>query len=681
MTTVELFAHLRALGVNLWVEGGQVRCRAPRGTLTAALEGELVRRKAEVLAFLERARDACGAPHIPCVPREGCGLPLSFGQRRLWFLDRMQPGNPAYNIFVALAMTGPLDVTSLRHSLSEVVQRHESLRTVLPAIDGAPVQVVRPATPIDLPEEDLRAVPHASRHDALLTLAQEESRRPFDLAVGPLCRGRLVRLDEHEHVLCWTMHHSIGDGWSLGVLVRDLAAYYNGTRDGQAVVLPDLPIQYADYAAWQQSWLDDRRLAPLLAFWQQQLSRSGPLHLPTDRPRPASPAFQGARHRFTWDRDLHERLVTFSRSHDVTPFMTLLAALFILLSRHSGQDDVVIGSPIANRTHPLTQHLIGFFVNTLALRGDLSQNPPVLELLQQVKQTALGAYEHQELPFERLVESTRQARDLGRNPIFDVMCVYQNVPIPSVTFSGLDVRPLEIEHTLAKFDLTWDLFETAGTFSGRIQYRTDLYDAATVARLGTGLLTVIEGMLAEPNRRVRDLPLVDAAERRAVMAMACGPADRGTPTTARATAPRGLHQAFDGQATHAPGAIAVVDEHRRLTYAQLQRRSNALAWRVRAAGVRADACVGLWTDRTVDTIAAILGIWKAGGAYVPVDPAWPRDRIDLVLGNAGARVIVAPAACASALTHDPRTVVAVDESAEEQAPDSRTSLESAAYVM
>ncbi len=572
-------------------------------------------------------------PDIPRVARDEGGLPLSFGQRRLWFLDRMNPGNPAYNIFLPLSLSGPLDVAALQRALDDVVARHEVLRTSVPMVDGEPLQVVRPATTSALLADDLRELPARHRRSTLDRLMRDEAHRSFDLATGPLCRTRLVRLDETEHVLCWTMHHIIGDGWSLGLLVRDLAAYYNGARSGQAAVLPDLPIHYADYAVWQQQWLSGARLDTLLAYWQRQLPPAAPLDLPADRPRPAAPAFTGARHAFTFERDLHRRLIAFSRSHDVTPFMTLLAALFVLLARRSEQDGIVVGTPIANRTHPLTHDVIGFFVNTLALRGDLSNNPTFRAFLQQVKQTALDAYEHQDLPFERFVETTKQARDERRNPVFDVMLAYQNLPVPEMAFADLDVQTVDIESTLAKFDLLWDLFERDGAFVGRIQYRTDLCDADTVARMSAELRTLIDGILGDADAHVRDLPLLDACEQRLVTAFSAG-----APSNDLSHA-GSLHAAIDEQAVRTPDAIAVGAGEDSLTYAQLRRRSNALAARLRAAGVRPDASVALWATRTTDTIVSILAIWKAGGAYVPIDPAWPRERINYMLAH------IRPTAC------------------------------------
>lgn len=685
MTAVDLLGRLRTLGVHVWADGGHLRCRAPKGTLPASLEDELRQRKGELLQFLQDAREAAqGALHIPRVPRGDEGLPLSFGQRRLWFLDRMQPGNPAYNIFLPLALSGRLDVPALQRSLSNVVRRHEALRTYFPTRGDTVVQLARPASPVDLPTDDLSALPDAHRQDALLGLARDEARRSFDLANGPLHRCRLVRLDPTEHLLCWTLHHSVGDGWSLGVLIRDLATYYNGACTAAPVDLPDLPIQYADYAVWQQAWLAGPRLESLLAYWQRHLPRGGPLDLPTDRPRSLAPASEGARHRFTIDRRLRERLVAFSRSHDVTPFMTLLAALFVLLARRSDRDEVVIGSPIANRTHPLTYGLVGFFVNTLAFAGDLSANPPFIELLQQVKETALAGYEHQELPFERLVEATRHARDLRRNPIFDVLFAYQNLSPPDVKFSGLDVRPLEVDSTLAKFDLVWDLVETQGAIAGRIQYRTNLYDGGTVARIASEFGTLIEALLAEPNRRVRDVPLLDAAEREVVAALAVGPIDADTRTPTSAPGACGIHAAFDRQAARTPDAMALVAGDDHLTYAQLRRQSNALARRLRDAGVGPDARVALWTDRSAETIAGIFGIWKAGGVYIPVDPQWPRARIDLVLADAAPVAIVAPPAIVASGAFRDRplpALVAVDGSMDEDAPPNATSPESAAYII
>ncbi|RMF30995.1 MAG: non-ribosomal peptide synthetase, partial [Chloroflexi bacterium] len=399
------------------------------------------------------------APPIEPVPRDG-DLPLSFAQQRLWFLDQLEPGNLLYNLPLAVRLSGRLDVEALERSLSEIVRRHEVLRTTFASVGGKPRQVIAPPKPLPLPLVDLTGLPEARREAEVQRLAQEEARRPFDLAHGPLLRVQLLKLDDEEHVVLVTMHHIVSDGWSMGVFVREIAALYAAFAAGEPSPLPELPIQYADFAAWQRKWLQGETLEKQLAYWKEQLSGSPPvLELPTDRPRPSVQTSRGASFAFALPQDLSQAIQALSQEEGVTLFMTLLAAFQTLLYRYTGQEDICVGTPIANRNRPEIEGLIGFFVNTLVLRTDLSGNPRFTELLKRVREVALGAYAHQDLPFEMLVEALQPQRDMSHSPLFQVMFVLQNVPLEALELPDLTLRPVDVDRGTATFDLTLSMAE------------------------------------------------------------------------------------------------------------------------------------------------------------------------------------------------------------------------------
>ncbi|HET7177904.1 MAG TPA: condensation domain-containing protein, partial [Solirubrobacterales bacterium] len=435
--------------------------------------------------LLASALDDVELGQEPIAPRADAGaVPLSFAQQRLWFLHQLDPASPAYNMPSGLRLEGRLDRGALRASLADIVRRHESLRTTFQTVLGEPVQVVQPEAPVDVPRIDLRGVPALRRHEEATTLAREDAHRPFDLAAGPLLRALLVQLDGEDHVVLFTTHHIVSDGWSVGVLVREFAAHYEARCAGRPPRLPELPIQYADFAAWQRARLTDgAEVERLLAFWRGQLAGApGQLELPTDRPRPSRQSFRGRRRAWTLSPALRGEVEAFSRARGATPFMTILAAIDAWLAAYAGQDDLVVGSPIANRTRGELEGLIGFFVNALPLRARLSGDPTFAELVTQVREVALRAYEHQELPFERLVEELQAERDLGANPVFQVMFALQNAPLAPLALAGLRVTPLAIDFETAKFDLHLELWEDA-SLPGAIEWSTDLFDAATVARM------------------------------------------------------------------------------------------------------------------------------------------------------------------------------------------------------
>ena len=581
-------------------------------------------------------KEQLGLKHPPLRPvSRDEDMPLSFAQQRLWFLDQLRPGSAAYNLGYAIRLSGPLDAGALRRTFAALVARHESLRTTFAVVGELPVQVIAPAAAHDLPLTDLSALPAAAREAEARRLAGEEARRPFDLARGPLLRTTLLRLSASEHVLSLTMHHIISDGWSDAILINEMAALYTALRGGGASPLAELPIQYADYAAWQRGWLQGEALEAQLSYWRKQMAGAPPvLELPTDYRRVATQGLRSATHPLRLPPELTAGLKRLSRGEGATLFMVLLAGFAALLSRHAGQEEVVIGAPIAGRTRAETEGLIGFFVNTLALRVGLGGDPSFRELVGRAREVTLGAYAHQDIPFEKLVEELRPARDLLHSPLFQVAFVWNNVPHEGANVSGLGMTLIEAEAQTAKFDLTLAMAESAdGSLSGDIEYRAELFEAATIQRIATHLKILLAAAAADPDARLSDLPLLTDDERRRQLYEWNATA---------ADYPRGLllHELFERQVQRTPERVALVFADERLSYAELNGRAEVLAGRLRGLGVGPEAAVGVLMERGVGMVVALLGVLKAGGAYVPLDPEYPEERIEFMLADSGAGVLL-----------------------------------------
>ncbi len=607
-------------------------------------------------------------PPIERVARD-LPLPLSFAQQRLWFLDQLAPGEATYNMPAGVRVAGPLRPAALAAACSEIVRRHEVLRTTFAAVDGEPVQVIAAAKPVPLPLVDLRGLPEPGRIPEARRLGREEARRPFDLAHGPLLRVVLVALDEEEHAVLVTMHHIVGDGWSVGVLVRELAALYEAACAGRTSPLPELGIQYADFAQWQRRWLAGKVLDAEIAYWRERLGDSPPvLALPADRPRPALRTLRGARRSLGLPDELVARLGALARSHGATLFMALLAAFQALLARYGGQPEVSVGTPIAGRNHVQTEDLIGFFINTLVLRTDLSGDPPFTELLRRARSVTLGAYAHQDLPFEKLVEELQPVRDLSHTPLFQVLFVLQNTPSPVLQLSRLTLRPFGVDTGVALFDLTLSCAEENGGLICDLDYDADLFEPATAAQMLHLLGRLVEGIVGEPAAAVTDLPLLDEEERREVILGGQGER-RELPQDAC------LHRLFERQAARTPDAPAVLSPAGTVTYGELDRRAGRLARRLRLLGVGLETRVGLCLERSSEALVAMLGVLKAGGAYVPLDPEAPRERLAMILLDAGIASVVTRESLAPHLADLPCRLVAVDGSpAEAVEPPSAGSL-------
>jgi amino acid adenylation domain-containing protein len=583
-------------------------------------------------------------------------LPLSFAQERLWFLGQLDPDSPAYNIPMALRLAGRLDVAALARALSTVVRRHEVLRTALPAVEGRPVQRIAPAAPVPLPQVDLSGLPSERGDREARRLAGAEAARPFDLEQGPLLRAVLLRLAAREHRLLLTLHHVITDGWSLHILGRELSVLYGAFAAGAAPVLPELPVQYADYAVWQRGWLTGEVLAGQLAYWQERLSGELPvLELPTDRPRPAVESFRGARRIAVFPAALTEALTALGQRHGATLFMTLLAAYGVLLRRLSRQPDLIVGSPIAGRIRPEIEPLIGLFLNTLALRLDLSEER-FPALLAQVRETTLAAYAHQDLPFERLIGELHLQRDLGRSPLFQAMLILQNtqsVPEERHTVTDLVLEALPVDTGATKLDLTLTFQEGAAGLLTTAEYSTDLFDAATIDRLLERMAILLQGIAERSDAPLSALPLLTAGERHQLLTVWN---DTGGAAGSGALVP----ELFAAQAARTPEAPALLFAGESLTYRELAERTASLVRRLAQLGVGPEVKVALCCERSPALVVSLLAVLAAGGAYVPLDPRHPRERLAMILEDAGAPVLLTEEGLREGLPAFAGTVVAVD---------------------
>ena len=591
-------------------------------------------------AAVQRLRTRADAPTRDLTgPQARAGpLPLSSAQERLWILDRIEETRaPLYVIPLVLRLRGPLHLDALRASLNLVVRRHEALRTSFPIGDDQPFQSITDDLSIDLPPPDDLVPPAGGAEEGLLALIQRQAglevSRPFDLARGPLLRARLLRVADGDHVLVLTMHHIVSDGWSLGILARELAAGYNAARLQREPVLPALPVQYADFALWQRQLLAEGALAGSIRACTERLAGAPPsLDLPADRPRPPAPSFQGGLVRFVVDRALTARLKALSRREGVTLYMTLLAAFSAYLSRVSGQQDLVLGSPVANRNRAATEPLIGLFVNTLALRLDLAGDPSFLALLGRVRRTTLDAYTDQDVPFEKLVEALEPERSLNKQPLVQVMFVLQNAPFAPPVLDDLSVELLELDSITAKLDLTLSMQETADGLSAQLEYSAELFDRERIDQMARHLGVLLCDAADHPERRVSALAMLDPAEREAL--------DRCSAGLAAPAAPGSVLELFAEHVVRDPDAIAVECDGVALSYGELDRRASRVARRLVALGIGPEQRVALALPCSVDLIVALIGVWKAGGAYVPIDPAYPAARIAHMLEDSQAALLL-----------------------------------------
>ncbi|MEO6195391.1 MAG: amino acid adenylation domain-containing protein [Thermoanaerobaculia bacterium] len=610
----------------------------------AGLAEEVERRLGDALTV--------ASPLVPVPRGEGIAIPLSFTQQRMWILDQLEPGSFAYNLTTALRLHGRLEIATFGSALAEIVRRHEALRTVFAAgDDGEPRQVILRVEEPRLPVIDLATLPAPQRAAEAERLAAEDALRPFDLARGPLLRATLLRLAEREHALLLAFHHIVTDGWSMGIFTRELTELYRAFAAGAPSPLRSLPFQYADFAVWQRRWLREDVLADQLRYWMQHLAGApAVLELPADRPRPAVQSHRGGRRWLTLPRELSARLAADSRRLEVTPFMVLLATFGALLGRYSGEEDLVVGMPIANRGRHELEELIGFFANTLALRINAGGDPTFVALAHRVREAALGTYAHQDLPFERLVDELQPERNLGHAPIFQVMLTLQNAPPPVLELGDLTFSALEVEEGRAQFDLSLVLMESAGDLVARLEYSSDLYDAATAERMLRHFGVLLASVSAAPRSRISALSLLSEAERHELLV---------TWNDTRIDFPEELTvpELFEATARRSPGAVAVSQDGQAILYGELEERANRLARRLLELGVGPEVRVGLCLQRTPEMLVALLAVLKAGGAYVPLDPTHPRERLGWILEDAKAPVLLVDRASLAALPEHGAVVI------------------------
>ncbi|MDA9762113.1 amino acid adenylation domain-containing protein, partial [Desulfobacterales bacterium] len=620
------------------------------------------------------------AAHIPQRVDNGPSV-LSFSQQRLWFLHQLEPDSHAYNITFSYRLQGSLDVTAFEHSLNEIVKRHEALRTTFVSVNGEPTQVISSSVELPLSVLGMEGLPEDEKEKKVHSAVFEESRHNFDLSKGPVFRTTLLRCSATEYFFIFVVHHIAFDGWSAGVFLRELGLLYTAFSAGQPSPLSELPIQYADYAVWQREWLQGGVLEDQLGYWKQQLGSEIPvLQLPTDRPRPAVQTSRGATESFLLAKELKNKLNKLSQREGVTLFMTLLAAYHTLLYRYTEQADFAIGSPIANRNRSEIENLIGFFVNTLVLKSNISDDPSFKELLGRVRETTLGAYDHQDLPFEKLVEELQPVRDMSYSPLFQVMFVLQNVSMEPGEFPGLAISPLEIKTNAAMFDMALYMQEKEEGLAGTFEFNTDLFNGATIARMAGHFCTLLESIVADPAKRISELTLLPEAERQQMLV-------EWNTTEATYSAEKTLVHLFEDQVMRTPEAVAVDFEGAQLTYGELSERANKLAHYLQSQGVVPESRVGIWMERSLDMMVALLGTLKAGAAYVPLDPSYPQERLAFMLSDAQVSVLLTMEKFFKDLPEYAGHVVCMDKDQQaiaqgsEENPTGRIAPDNAAYVI
>ena len=590
------------------------------------------RKKAILDALLAQEGMAPSEDRIP-KRKESGPAPLSFAQQRLWFFDQFEPASFAYNLVTAVSLRGKLDISALQKGFDEMARRHEALRTTFDFRDGQPVQIISEQHSIPLQQTEITHRPEAQQREQIQNVLRQQILEPFDLKKGPLFRANLIRLAAEEHVLVLAMHHIVSDGWSMRVLVREITAFYGAYTSGTMPDLLPLPVQYADFAVWQRNWLQGDLLAKQLEYWKQQLgSAPAVLELPADRSRPAVQTYNGADFTFAFSPVLSQSLKALCRQEGVTLFMVLLASYKILLHRYTGQQEIVVGSPIANRQRKELEGLIGFFINMLALRTVISGELTFREYLKRVREVALGAYAHQDLPFEYLVEQFQPERNLSQSPLVQVVFSFEAASPQTVEMPGLELSILDKENKAAKFDLSLYASDRGSEVVGTFEYNIDLFNKETVERMAGHLLTVLSAVASDPALRISELPLLTRHERYQMLT-AWNATDAPYPQIC-------AHHLFEAQVQRTPNVSAIVFEDQELSYRQLNARANQLAHRLAALGAQSGKLVGIFMERSLEMVVAVLGIVKSGAACLPLDPAYPKERLAFMVEDSGAAVVI-----------------------------------------
>ena len=640
---VSLMLRLQNMGCRIWAEDDKLRIRTSKNALTAELKQEIQNHKAEILTFLKAAKtQAVITAEIPALSADSPKLP-SFAQQRLWLLAQLQGSSATYNMPIALQLNGNLNIDALHSSLAYLLNRHESLRMYFPTVAGQPQVAIRSLDEITvLTVQDCRELGTGNKRELDLDtqcpnmqdLIDAHAQQHLDLNTGPLFKAKLLQLEEQKSVLAINMHHIISDGWSMGVFLRELWQAYSAYSQGKTPNFAPLPIQYSDYATWQRHWLQGEVLEKQINYWKHQLGDASPLlELPIDYPRPAQQSYRGDRYIYALTPELTAAVNAFSQQQGVSLYMTLLATLSILLSRYSRQEDLCIGSPIANRTHSQTQGLIGFFVNTLVMRQQIKLDLSFIEFLQQTRQTCLDAYAHQDVPFDVLVEKLRPERSMSYNPLFQVMFTLENNASPDLDLSGLDTELLGVKGAIAKFDLTLMVIEDDHQLNCSWEYATDLFARVTIQRMAEQFAVLLQGIIDHPHQSINTLPLMTGEELLKLQ--------RWNQTQTDYFQDKTFVDLFAEQVINNPHNIAVVFESENLTYQQLNEKANQLAnYLIENYKVQPDTLIGISVERSLEMIIGVLGIIKAGGAYVPIDPNYPQERIELMLEDSGISVLL-----------------------------------------
>lgn len=653
--TIEFLDQLRIRGVEIWIEGERLRYNAPKGIMNDDVLSELRKRKTEIVAYLQASQSAADPNAITPIARDGT-MPLSFAQQRIWFLDELEPDNPFYNVALAKRIHGKLNTEALRKSLLQLIQRHEVLRsTCVNSADG-PRLLVAPAEEID-PDGDwfvVEQLPDATSDAELEQRVNAEVAPALPLSSLPLLRTRLFKRGDADAVLTFTTHHFVVDGWSCGVMMRELSEFYAALTANRAPLLPELGIQYADFANWQNQWLKGPQLQEQIDYWEQQLDNLTTLNLPVDKPRPPVQTYRGDIHHFSLPAELGQQLKEISRQEGMTLYMTLMAAFQVLLHRYSHQDEIVFGTAVSNRHSTELEALLGPFVNTLVLRGDLAGNPSFRELMHRARDVAAGAFAHQDLPFELLVEHLKPERDRSRTPLFQLLfVVHQYTGSEELNLSGTETTDYPVAPGTTMYDLFMQLIELENSFSGSVEYSTDLFEADTIARMVGHFTILLTSIAADPDSAILDLPMMDAAESQRLLV-------DWNATAMDYPRDQRLEQLFAQQACRSPEDIAVECLGNHISYGDLNKRANQLGHHLRQNGIGSGDLVGIYMERSIDMMVALLGILKSGATYVPLDPLFPPERISFMMEDAELKGLLTQSQLLDDIRQPPELVLQCD---------------------
>lgn len=657
MSTIDFLSRLKELNIKLWLEDNKLRYQAPKGVMSRELLLEISNRKSDIIAFLKEisADDKNKKELIPCVERD-CenGLPLSFTQQTMWFFDRFSKGNPVFNICNAMVMDGILHKDKFLKALNELAARHESLRTTFKNVEGKPVQVIHPASPVEFPEIDLSDIPKDKLKNSLKKVLKAEARREFDLEKGPLFRFSLFKLEENKYVFCMTMHHIIADAWSNAIFVKEFLKLYEAYVKGENISLPELKIQYADYASWERKKFDREMPENLLNYWTKQLENPTTLQLPLDCPRPKSKDYEGGYQPLFVPSDIAGKLKGICKDEGASMFMIILSAFQTLLYRYSGQNDIFTGTVVANRNREETQNIVGPFMNTLVLRTSFENDPTFIEVLRRVKKMTLDAYTYQQLPFDKLLEEIKPKRDVSMTPLFQVMFIMQNTQKVMLELPGMKAEQINVQSDMSPFDLRLQLTENEGGLKGGFEYSSALFKPSVIARMSRHLLNILEYVTAMPDRKVSEIPILTDDERSQIL-------NDFNNTQAAYSKEKVISEFFEEQAEKTPGAVAAIFENRSLTYDELNKKSNQLARLLREKGVKQGSFTGIMLERSLEMIIGILAIEKAGGAYLPIDPNYPKERINYILKDSGAALLLTQKKFVSVPTEEKIEKIFIDD--------------------